>query len=51
MESVPTQKVPINARVLRATPQAAIHRDVSVSNRSQVTFKGPGKNAFGVTAC
>ena len=34
MESVPTQKVPINARVQRATPQAAIHRDVSVSNWS-----------------
>ena len=51
MESVPTQKVPINARVQRATPQAAIHRDVLVGNPSQVSFKGLGKYAFGVTAC
>ena len=51
MESVPTQKVPINALAQRATPPAAIHRDVSVSNRSQVSFKGLGKYALGVTAC
>jgi len=35
MESVPTLKVPINARVQKAMPRAAIHRDVSVSTQSQ----------------
>ena len=45
MESVPTPKAPINVHVLKAMPQAAIHRDVSVSTQY------PGKFSISGSYC